>query len=331
MRIKKLKSKPFLMLLIFLSGALSGIGFYKIFLHKNKSSIEKRIGECSGSSCHYANPLLECEQYQGGDRNLDLVKSKLKKFIATKIRENSATEIAVYIRDLNNGPWIGIGEKERFAPGSLLKVPIMISYFKLAETEPEILNKKILYEKEIDNPYQLKNSESLRPGNTYTVSELIYRMIIYSDNVAKELLLMNIDKDDLLKTHIDLHLEIPDIRKPDDFISVKEYASFFRILYNASYLNRTMSEKALEILTEVYFKDGIVAGVPPNIKAAHKYGICRQGPAIKQVHDCGIVYYPKSPYLLCVMTKGIDVPVLEEITKEISRIVYEHKKKYSSQ
>jgi hypothetical protein len=41
----------------------------------------------------------------------------------------------------------------------------------------------------------------------------------------------------------------------EEFISVKDYASFFRILYNASYLNREYSETALKLLSETLYNN----------------------------------------------------------------------------
>ncbi|MDO8560151.1 MAG: serine hydrolase [bacterium] len=55
-------------------------------------------------------------------------------------------------------------------------------------------------------------------------------------------------------------------------MSVKDYASFFRILYNASYLNREQSERALGLMTKTRFRDGIIAGVPAGRPVAHKFG-----------------------------------------------------------
>ena len=66
-----------------------------------------------------------------------------------------------------------------------------------------------------------------------------------------------------------------------------------------------MSEKALGLLQKSEFHKGLVAGVPSGTIVAHKFGE-RDGLTIgeKQLHDCGIIYYPGNPYLLCVMTRG---------------------------
>ena len=109
-------------------------------------------------------------------------------------------------------------------------------------------------------------------------------------------------------------------------MSVKTYAYFFRILYNATYLGHTYSEKALELLNNREFPDGIVAGVPENIPVAHKFGERTvESPegivTTEELHDCGIVYYPSKPYILCVMTKGTDIASLKEIIKTISKTV----------
>ncbi len=317
-------------LLVFVMGVLFGLFLQKQLLYKqggqNKdTSQEKRIGDYS----RLTNPLLECDPNIGSDRELDLVKYSLTNYIKEKVSNNEATHISVYIRDLNNGPWVGISEKEGFAPDSLLKIPIMMACLKLAEKNPAILNKVIPYTKVISKVApNIIPKETIQIGNLYTVNELLYRMIVYSDNEAKNLLLLNMNQDDLDRVYTDLHVILPDVRTKEDFISVKEYATFFRILYNASYLNREMSEKALGLLTQVDFRDGLLAGLPLGIKVAHKFGERVDSSGLIQLHECGIVYYNRSPYLLGVMTRGNDFNRLKDIIRDISKIVYKHKEKY---
>ncbi len=106
-------------------------------------------------------------------------------------------------------------------------------------------------------------------------------------------------------------------------ITVRGYASLFRILFNASYLNVENSEKVLSWLSETEYRSGLVAGVPADVKVAHKFGERLYANDIKELHDCGIIYFPENPYLLCVMTRGSDFAALEALISEISRILYE--------
>jgi hypothetical protein len=41
-----------------------------------------------------------------------------------------------------------------------------------------------------------------------------------------------------------------------------------------------------------------------------------------ELSDCGVVYYPKHPYLLCVMTSAKDIPTASTVIANISRIAY---------
>jgi len=146
-------------------------------------------------------------------------------------------------------------------------------------------------------------------------------MIINSDNDALAMLDDSFWDNESNKVQKDLGVEVSDGNSTDDFITVKGYASLFRILFNASYLSRDNSEKALKMLSGVEFKKGIVAGVPPEIVVSHKYGE-RQLCDISQLHDCGIVYYPNHPYLLCIMTRGSDYNKLASVIKDISKTIY---------
>ncbi|MDP2279653.1 MAG: serine hydrolase, partial [Nitrospirota bacterium] len=239
----------------------------------------------------FISPLLECEVTQDMEATKELkpFKHKIEAVIDEKLRSKKASHISVYFRDMNNGPWFGIKENEEFSPASLLKVPIMMAYFKMAETDPQALKKAIKYEgggKDLNRLKYFKPSKAIEIGNSYTIDDLIYRMIIYSDDNAMDLLLQNIDVNRLVHEYTDLGIAVPNVRKPENFMPVKTYASFFRILYNASYLNREMSEKALDYLSMVDFKYGLVTGVPSNIVVAQKFGERGIIMDIKQLHDC---------------------------------------------
>lgn len=273
----------------------------------------------------FINPLLECEQASTADNNLNPLRDQVRKLIDTLTTNPQINHISLYYRDLNNGPWFGINERENFSPASLVKVPLMMAYYKQAELNPDILNQTI-----INKPIPTQNQNitpqvTLVPNQQYPIDELINRMIIYSDNVAYDLLLENIDNRLLVQTFTDLGINISQgfTNPSGNILSVKDYASFFRILFNSSYLNKTMSEKALKLLNQVEFDKALVAGLPSTITISHKFGE-REFLATgeKQLHDCGIIYLPNKPYLLCVMTRGKDISLLANAISQISSLIY---------
>lgn len=256
---------------------------------------------------------------------------KVKAVIEARLAENEASAISVYFRDLNNGNWFGIQESEQFSPASLLKLPLMIAYFRWAEDNPLVLNKRISFvgPSVIGPGLQRKTRKTLESGKSYSIDNLIYRMIAYSDNDSFALLKNHLPPERLNRVYKDLYVDY-DPAQPEDKVSLAAYAAFFRVLYNASYLNREMSEKALQYLSHEPFKEGMLSAVPPDIEMAHKFGertvvmqSDEQEAELQQLHEFGIVYYPNRPYLIGIMTRGNDYNKLKKIIHTINRLVYE--------
>jgi len=280
----------------------------------------------------FTNPILDCEFFQNDEfTSFKRMEYKIKDITEDEKKKNNATGISVYFRDMNSGAWVGIDEKESFSPASLLKVPIMMVYYKLTEKDPTLLSKEVEYRSEDFETVGLKQNiiptDTLVEKNKYKIEELLSRMIKKSDNNSQFLLISQLQQSDIDSVYIDLGIAIPGIRGPEDFMTVREYASFFRILYNATYLTRENSEKALNLLSQVEYDKALKAGIPDNIVLAHKFGergyVNDEGEQIRQLHDCGIVYYPGRPYLLCVMTRGDDLDILSHTIKRISELVYQ--------
>lgn len=276
----------------------------------------------------FINPLLECEASENTLRARILpFKDEIQEEVDTFRAGKPDLHISVYFRDLNNGLWFGIDEKEDFSPASLLKVPVMMAYFKAAEDNPDFLQTTIRH---ASPPAELY-SQSIAPavdlvaGEQYTYEQLLTYAIVHSSNAAAWELTEHLDISHLETVYRDLGVNFrTDEELKTRMLTVGGYASFFRILFNASYLSREYSEKALQLLTQTEFKDGIVAGVPAEIKVAHKFGERTQtATGLRQLHDCGIVYYPNHPYLLCIMTKGESFDYLGTVIAGISRRVFE--------
>jgi beta-lactamase class A len=273
----------------------------------------------------FTNPLLECEIAEG---TIDAEKINFKKDLELFVKKIEATtstnEIAVYFRDLNNGPTFGINQEDPFIPASLLKVPVMMTYYRAADSNPEILNKKIVFQGETASPAEqtILPTKRLTKGQSYSIDELIEHMIIYSDNDAVLLLFKEIPIKEFTYLYNLLGVNSKVISDFSASLSVKQYAAFFRILFNSSFLSQERSEKALSLLSQIDFKKGLREGTPQNVLLAHKFGERQINTGERHFHDCGIVYYPKHPYLLCVMTRGAETPTLERAISEISSFVY---------
>jgi beta-lactamase class A len=86
-----------------------------------------------------------------------------------------------------------------------------------------------------------------------------------------------------------------------------------------------MSEKALKLLSQIKYTDALVKGINnPQIIVSHKFGERTfNDTGEKQLHDCGIVYIPQKPYLVCIMTRGDDFTKLSSSIAQISKTIYQ--------
>jgi beta-lactamase class A len=274
------------------------------------------------------NPLLDCEvaETRLRTRQLKPFKSKIQKIITDSINKGMASQISVYFRDLDDGKVFEINADRGYSPASLGKVPIMMAYLKRAESDPGLLKKRILYDgkQDLAKRQNFKPRETLVAGKSYTVDELIYRMIAYSDNNAWKLLINGIDEQYLNTLVAELGADFAYDDSGKVVVTVKSYSIFLRVLYNASYLNKEMSEKALEYLSVEEFPFGISSSIPAGVTIASKFGEKESGKnlQVKSLHNYGIVYHAKQPYLICIMTEGDNFYNLAPIIHEISSAVY---------
>ena len=282
------------------------------------------IREVSSAYPHIKR-LLACDVSDNKDfAEYAPLKRSINEIIASASAEGSVKEVSVYYRDLDSGRWMGITQDELYAPASLYKITLLIAYLKKAQIHPELLDTSYVFasSREADTP----DYPPMTVGKSYTVRALLERLIVNSDNDAKDMLHDHIDQNLVNDVFSDLGLEAPPLDDKADSMSAKSYSLFFRILYNGTYLSRSQSEFALTLLSKVTFKDGLAGGLPQGVEVAHKFGHRVFDPpqhgVAAELHDCGIVYASSHPYFLCVMTKGTNYNDLAAIIQNISKTVY---------
>jgi beta-lactamase class A len=263
-----------------------------------------------------AETACESRKYAG-------VKQDLERAIKEYKKQGLLTSASVYVRDFKKGEWTLVGEGEQFAPGSLIKVPILMAYLRMAEVTPSILDKKMRLASPIANlPSQVFKGKSIEIGKEYSVKELLHYMIADSDNSATVLLTSSMEFEVFRKMFVDLGLQEPKPVDNDFKITAKEYSMFMKALYNASYLNIQNSEYALSMLSQSEFKEGILKNLPSSLSVAHKFG--EAGNVNEhQLHESGIIYLDGNNYMITVMTKGKELKSLSDVLGGISRLVYD--------
>jgi hypothetical protein len=147
---------------------------------------------------------------------------------------------------------------------------------------------------------------------------LINYLVKESDNTAL-IALNNLLNEDEINT-ARLALGLPHINPNNvTLLSPKQYSNSFRSLYFSTYLNREFSQLALSILSDTDYRTQLVTGVPTDVKVSHKYGAYRNG---GYFHDCGIIYLPKKPYMLCIMSHDSSKEEADRVISELSSMIY---------
>lgn len=239
--------------------------------------------------------------------------------------------LGLYFEYLPSGTSIGINENFRFASASLMKLPVAMAIYKGIETGHLGFDTVLTVAPEQVN-LETGSLGKKGAGTRVTVDDAVRLSLIESDNTANQILADQLPTGVL--QHVFESLDLPIVTKGIEVLTTpRNYSSILRSLYLSSYLQKNYSNRLLSLLSRAEFLTGIRGGVPPAVPVAHKYGVYYHdmqtpNPASDQIimafSDCGIVYLPKRPYMLCVMTRHFTPEQAERHMNHVSQAIYQY-------
>ncbi|OGM29040.1 hypothetical protein A3D84_04730 [Candidatus Woesebacteria bacterium RIFCSPHIGHO2_02_FULL_42_20] len=255
------------------------------------------------------------------------LRQKLREYIA-----GVAEKAGIFFEYLPTGTGIGVNDREPFFRASLVKIPAVMRAYKLIE-EGKLAFTDILTLEEYHLDKEYGSLWQLGAGAKVTVREAIRLAVVESDNTAYEVL--NDRVNELLQAPVGEERNISDVYDyldiPSDTdgltldVTPRNYSSILRSLFFSAYLTYEHSNELLTLMTQSTFTEGITGPLGEGVKAAHKFGIRKSFSDDQDVFsDCGIVYLPQRPYILCVMVKSEEEDTASRLMQEISRMVYEY-------
>lgn len=248
--------------------------------------------------------------------------SPLRQKLNQYFEQNNLSGGNLYFEYLPTGTSIRISGDEQLVATSLMKVPAAMDMYKANELGRLNIDNKVALEpswlnKEYGTLYQKGAGYQISPRNAAEI------MLEQSDNTALAVV-GNAIKGKLADAESSInYLDLDMTVNGDGSISMnaRGYSSIFKCLYFSCYNSKEDSQKMLEQLTKSKFTSRIPAGITDkSIKIAHKIGTNFNN----NQNDCGIVYYPKNNYLICVLIPGAESEVTDQHIAEISRIIYNY-------
>jgi beta-lactamase class A len=254
----------------------------------------------------YSEPMCESPRFQGM-RNV--VDSLVKRMTA----DGRVVAASVYVRDFNKAEWTWCNGDERYDPGSMLKLAVLITWLSMIDEDPTLMERRL----------ECPRMRAADGGRTFTAARLMELMMVEADAGATAELSHRLSADRYARTFQDLGLPVPDRDATTYRMNVRDYSVFMKALYNSSYLSPGRSEYAMELMTRSESRSGLVAGLPAGTDVAHGSGETGDR-SEKQLHETGVVYMDGYPYLITVMTRGKNAEALANAIAEISRSVHAH-------
>lgn len=215
----------------------------------------------------------------------------------------------VYVKKLDSGLTAAVEADRVFPTASLFKVPILVELLRQNSLGMIDMNTPVL----LQQKYWADGSGVLQAqiGKSFTVQELVDKMIGVSDNTAALALLDLVGTDNVNLTLQANGFEVTRLRngwpkrdwggKPgENTTTPREMGALLEKIASGKILDERASQEAVKILSQKQQASWLDVRLPGAVQVAHK-----TGELMGVRHDAGIVYGPGGPFVVVVMTEGI--------------------------
>ena len=220
---------------------------------------------------------------------------------------------------------VSVNGSTQHASASMIKLVVLAALFDKAAAGEVDLSAQVEV-KASDIVSSTGTVQDDGPG-TYELRELARRMIADSDNTATNVIVDLIGMDAVNEEASKLGLtgtvmarKMMDVVAADqgmrNRMTSDDAATVLNLIATGKLVNEQMSELAMSFLLQQTINAGLTDAIPAGVQVAHKTGELNQAE-----HDGGIVL-AAHPYVLVVMTEGIDNYLGVSVIADVSRAVY---------
>jgi beta-lactamase class A len=250
-------------------------------------------------------------------------------------------KVAVAIKHLDTGASFTYHADEPMPTASLIKFPVMVEAYRQAEAKKIDLDKMLTLQKE-DQVTGSGILSQLTPGLTLSLRDAIHLMIALSDNTATNLVLDEIGIGATAATmerlgypNTKIHAKV--FRRDTSVFpersqkfglgstTANEMVRLFEALHRKELASPEHCEEMIKHLKACDDKDKFPRFLPSGMPVAFKTGSLEEARTA-----AGIIYSPKGPIALCVLTNGNEdhrwVPdnAGNVLCAEVARVAYEY-------
>ncbi|RAP33063.1 hypothetical protein DID77_03655 [Candidatus Marinamargulisbacteria bacterium SCGC AG-439-L15] len=239
------------------------------------------------------------------------------------------TTVSLVYMSTNSSESVALNPRLSVNPASVIKVPILIEAYR--QLEMGRLKKGQLFE--MKKEHLQKGAGRLKYhalGTRYTIHDLLYHMIVNSDNTATKMLIAilgqsrineGIKRLGLRDTY--LHTDNLLTGQPKNKASAYDMALLLHKLYRGEVISKGASDEIVRLLSKQKYRWGIPQQLPKKLRVANKTGSLRW-----VSHDVGIVFFPDAPYILSIFVSDIKTTLqARKQVAKLSQIVYQWQKK----
>jgi beta-lactamase class A len=270
---------------------------------------------------------------------------RLEHELALMIRNSGAQRVGIAAQRLGTDQAILINPDLSFHPASTIKVCVMLEVYHQAGTRELALHELIPVGNQFSSladgtAYALAPEDDTDPdlysriGESLPLAELVRRMIVRSSNLAANLLLERVTPE--RTSDFMARLGAPSLRILRGFedklafrsglnnsATARGFDHVLTQLANQEIVSPASSAEMIAILSQQEQNEMLPAGLPANVRVAHKTGSLTD-----HFHDVGVIFPPEgAPLVMVILTGGYDQPNAEAaqaFVASLARCIYDH-------
>lgn len=232
------------------------------------------------------------------------------------------------ILDLATGLRAGYNANAAMPAASTIKVPVMVEVFRQMEAGKFDLSHMVTL-RSSDKDCGSGDLCGAPSGGSYSVEDLLSRMIDVSDNTATNMLIRLVGRRAINEEMSNLGLQHThlngDVRTSSWSVrsslrsSPHDMVVLFSMMAKRELIDEWASTEMINILEEDQINSLLPASLPEDVAVAHKTGSFDD-----TLNDAGIVYEEDAPYVIAVMTT--DLPSLSRgrtFIRSLSRLAFD--------